>query len=73
MGGMKFASKVHLGVRSNTRVPGGPQYLYYQVANQYIDFQVDMGVNMGMYSGVSSRSIFIHTNFGSELYGVFLG
>ena len=46
----------------------GLQYPYYRGANQAdvyycIHLQVDIGINMGMYNGVTSRhSILIHTN-----------
>ena len=59
VGNIKSASKVHLGVRCNIRVARRLQYPYYRGANQAevcyrIIFQVDMGVNMGMYNGVQS-------------------
>ena len=57
---IKFASKVHLGVRANIRValPRGLQYPYYRGANQAdvcycIHLQVDMGADIGMYNGGS--------------------
>ena len=45
-----------------------PQYPYYRGANQAdvyycMNLKVDMDINMGMYTGVTSRhSILIHTN-----------
>ena len=65
MGDIEFASKIYLGVRSNIRVATGSAISSYcdtdyRGANHadlccQINFQVDMGVNMGMYNGVVSR------------------
>ena len=67
---IKFARKLHFGVRSNTGAVKGTaiSLLLYRGANQAdvyycIHLQVDIGINMGMYNGVTSRhSILIHTN-----------
>ena len=55
---IKFASKVHLGVRAKLGLPRGLQYPSYRGANQAdvcycIHLQVDMGANIGMYNGGS--------------------
>ena len=61
---LKFASKAHLESETILGLSRGLQYPYYRGANQadvcYCkNVQVDMGINMGMYSGVTSRhSIF---------------
>ena len=59
---LKFASKVHFGLRSNTGVQGDCNILTIGGANQAdvyycINLQVDMGINMGMYNGVMESSM----------------
>ena len=71
MGNITFASKVHRGVRSNVRVAkkaaisllwGGGGGNQADVC-YYINLPVDMGVNMGMYNGITSRhSLLINFN-----------
>ena len=72
MADIKFASKVHLGVRSSILgcegdssilTTGMPTKLMYVII-----LRVDMVVNMGMHSGATSRdSMLIHTSYGVEL------
>ena len=61
MRNIKFECKVHLGVRSNTRVAKGIAISLLSGADEadvcyYINPQVDMGVNMGMYLIIQTQT-----------------
>ena len=63
MGGIRFASKVHLGVISTIKVAKGTAISLLSGANQadvcyYINFQVDMGVKKAIYNGVQPTQHF---------------